>query len=238
MLAPMRLLPGLLRRGFVKVTASPDDIETLRYSIEAWRGYSAFRHPPVPPSKDDGTTFPRAFNVLFDLSRESLRQLDLEWQAFEGQSLCAVVAELPVGNVFLENQSKPFVGGVPASPFDASFFNLFNYDYGSLNAHVDRGLLTVVYGFSGTNVEETLRSKLWLREKSAQDSTENMWVDAEVECGPDEVLLFAGEQLEKLTKGRIQAIEHCVRVKLYMLPFSERGLEKCVLTLFFYVASR
>lgn len=223
------LLPSLLRHGFVKVPASPEALATLRHALGTWSASKTFRHPPVPPDAGNGATFPCAFNALFDVCRTSLHLLDLEWQQLEGRPLGAPMHEMPGGNVFLPGQSKPFVGGVPPSAFDASFFNLFNYDYGSLNSHVDRGLITVVYGFSGTPLnghdarvsEETAsvdnqqpRSRLWLRDAAASDlSAPGAWVDAEVECGTDGVILFAGEQLEALTGRRVPAIEHCVRVR-------------------------
>ena len=44
------------------------------------------------------------------------------------------------------NTNEPFSN--PQQPFAQSFFNLFNYKYGSLNAHVDRSLVTVIYSLS------------------------------------------------------------------------------------------
>jgi hypothetical protein len=225
----VRLLPSLLRHGFVKVPVSREALATLRHAFVTWSASKTFRHPPVPPDAGNGATFPCAFNALFAVCRTSLNQLDLEWQELEGQPLGVPVYKMPNGDVFLPGQSKPFVGGVIASAFDASFFNLFNYDYGSLNSHVDRGLITVVYGFSGTIMnghdahatEETPsldyqqpRSRLWLRNAAANDLTApGAWVDAEVECGTDGLLLLAGEQLGALTGRRVPAIEHCVRVR-------------------------
>jgi hypothetical protein len=227
-----RLLPPLLRHGFTKIRVGPDAIATLRDALVTWSGSKAFRHPPVPPDVGDGAIFPSAFNSLFDVCRSSLQQLDTEWRELYGQPLGAPLHAMPVGDVHLRGQPKAFLGGVAKSPFDASFFNLFNYDYGSLNAHKDRGLITVVYGFSGTQLNEHVasssgetesidakpRSRLWLRDAAVEDTrAPEAWIDAEVECGTDHLMLFAGEQLELLTNKRVPAIEHCVRVSTLSL---------------------
>ena len=224
----VRLLPPLLHHGFTKVKLSPEARSTLRNAVVSWNESESFRHPPVPPDVGKGAIFPSAFNVLFDVCRISLQQLNVEWQELYGQPIGAPVNELPMGDVHLRGQPKPFTGGVVNSPFDASFFNLFNYDYGSLNTHKDRGLITVVYGFSGTRInrqaltdteevvsmDTKLRSRLWLRDASVNDnSASDAWIDAEAECGTDHLMLFAGEQLELLTDKCVPAIEHCVRVR-------------------------
>jgi len=223
-----RLLPPLLHHGFTKVKLSPEARSTLRNAVVSWSESKSFRHPPVPPDVGNGAIFPSAFNALFDVCRTSFQQLDVEWEELHGQPIGAPVNELPMGDVHLRGQSKPFTGGFVNSPFDASFFNLFNYDYGSLNAHKDRGLITVVYGFSGTqlnrhdltNTVEAVsmdtkpRSRLWLRDAAVNDKVASeAWIDAEAECGTDHLILFAGEQLELLTDKCVPAIEHCVRVR-------------------------
>lgn len=119
--------------------------------------------------------------------------------------------------------------------FDATFFNLFNYNHGSLNAHVDRGLLTIVYGFcpdvvdpdpalsSSSSSSPVQTSRLWVRSNAststADDDDTDGWVDVQRVCDENHVLLFAGEQLVACTtsaspsaKLNLRAIDHCVRV--------------------------
>ena len=66
-------------------------------------------------------------------------------------------------------------------------------DHGCLNAHRDRGVLTVVYG--APSKEEG--SKLWLKEVSGP------WLSP----GSGQLLLWAGESFQEAP-----AVEHCVRV--------------------------
>ena len=224
------LLAPLARRGYAVVHLRSGTSEALRGALQAWSLRGRFRHPPVPEMDDDGNgnfneeddaCFPEeraCFNVLFSECREGIRLLDREWRELEGVSLGAPVESLPDGDVFLPNEPLPFQGLSSRDtsrdmPFDQSFFNVFNYDHGTLNPHVDRGLITMVYGYN-TN-KSSSASQLWLR-----DLETKKWIEAEAACeaddadghGSDCALLFAGEQLERLTGGRVRAVEHCVRV--------------------------
>lgn len=167
---------------------------------------------------DDFPEERECFNALFARCRDSIYRLESEWREAMGAPLlgASLLATLPKGDVFLPDHCLPFEGVVPPSAFDQSFFNVFNYDHGTLNAHVDRGLLTVVTGYTKNSQHET-SSRLWIR-----DLHTRRWIDAEAECARhsantigdncDYALLFGGEQLERLTGGRVSAIEHCVRV--------------------------
>ena len=241
----MALLSSLARHGYAVVQPSREAAGALRQALLAWRDRGTFRHPPVPDDVHDddaaAAAFPDArgcFNALFGVCRDSLRRLDREWQAAEGAPLGAPLHELPAGDVFLPSPHAelPFEGIPKATVFDESFFNLFNYDHGSLNPHVDRGLITIVYGFSGgreggvvmdegggdPEPEPAATSRLWVRDLST-----GRWRDAEAACAregahvdgggggsgsSDRALLFAGERLEQLTAGKVRAVEHCVRV--------------------------
>lgn len=208
------LLSSLARHGFAVVKPSPAATAALQQAVLAWRERGTFRHPPVPNDAQAAATTPTftparpCFNALFDVCRSSLRQLDQEWRdAHDGSPLGAPLDALPDGDVFLPSAELPFEGVQPPTVFDESFFNLFNYDHGSLNAHVDRGLITVVYGFTGEDDGQQPKSQLWLR-----DVATDRWREAEAVCGEDSALLFAGEKLEQMTGGTVKAVEHAVRV--------------------------
>lgn len=87
-------------------------------------------------------------------------------------------------------------------------FNIFNYDYGCLNAHLDRGVLTVVYSCSSAGASskdaEQAPSRLCLR-VPRPDGDGHEWLSPE----PGQLLLWAGEGLGV---DGIEAIDHCVRV--------------------------
>mmetsp|Transcript_72045 Transcript_72045/g.211068 ORF Transcript_72045/g.211068 Transcript_72045/m.211068 type:complete len:192 (-) Transcript_72045:35-610(-) len=124
-----------------------------------------------------------------------------------------------------EGVERPFEGEGGPWPYDASFFNVFNYDHGCLNTHRDRGVLTAVYGAglplrptpvrpqeeqphsatsgsSGEASDEAAPSRLWLRRPDADGPH---WLAP----APGQLLLWAGECAEL---PEVEAIEHCVRV--------------------------
>lgn len=124
-----------------------------------------------------------------------------------------------------QSENEPFQTAA-GQPFSQSFFNLFNYDHGSLNSHVDRSLLTVIYS---TTAQDDLsrasslnnpprlenasrRSALWVKDN------QGMWHDADRIVTPDQAIVMVGEDLETAAGGSIAstlglyAAEHSVRV--------------------------
>jgi hypothetical protein len=87
--------------------------------------------------------------------------------------------------------------------YSSSFFNIFNYDYGSLNTHRDRCLLTLVWGFS--DVAAKNRTRLWCLSNGD-------WVDLEEFVSRGSLAVFVGEELELQSHGEFRAAPHCVRV--------------------------
>jgi isopenicillin N synthase-like dioxygenase len=64
-------------------------------------------------------------------------------------------------------------------------------------AHLDPGVLTLTRASDCPGIQ-------------IYDATYSAWVAAEALCSHDEVLLFAGEQLESATRGHIRAARHRV----------------------------
>ena len=98
-------------------------------------------------------------------------------------------------------------------PFSGSFFNIFHYDYGLLNHHRDRYLVTVVAADIIPNA--TPKTALWV------NSATQGWINLDDRLEPGDIAIFTGEDFEELssTLGRtIQAVEHCTRVD----PTTER----------------
>ena len=64
-------------------------------------------------------------------------------------------------------------------------------------AHVDPGILTLTRASECPGIE-------------IFDGARQGWVAVEALAAPDEVVVFAGEQLEKASRGRIRAARHRV----------------------------
>lgn len=98
----------------------------------------------------------------------------------------------------------PFPEGVD---FSGSFFNIFNYDYGLLNHHKDRYLVTVVTVHQPSDVEG--RTVLWANSPTLG------WVNIDAHMAPGDVAIFTGEDFEVLSESlgaRQEAVLHCTRV--------------------------
>ena len=86
-------------------------------------------------------------------------------------------------------------------------FNLFHYDYGCLNVHRDRYLVTVVSVLPPKDNHK--RSVLWVRLPNKD------WINIDALVQSDELILFVGEELMMLSEELgtpIPAVEHCIRV--------------------------
>lgn len=216
------LLSSLARHGYAVVQPRREATATLHKALVAWEKCGTFRYPLVEPICSPtervlsfGGEARSCFNALFGICRDCMNQLDRDWVAAEGTPLGVPLDDLPSDDVHLPGYALPFQG-VPVTSFHETFFNCFNYNHGSLNSHVDRGLLTVVYGFGGGDADnDAPHARLWLR-----DTATEQWIDGGAcvrqasgsvqTCGG--VLLLAGERLEMLTAGKVKAIEHCARV--------------------------
>ena len=164
------------------------------------------------PAKDYGQCEAACFNRLYRLCA----------------SLTAVLRRhlprlpaAPQRDVVAVGSSAPFLGD-ETNPYRASFFNLFNYDHGCLNAHLDRGLFTLNYAVPTS--PEALhsgrqdRSTLWLKsypssmpESCSSSSSSEGWVAADAIVGPLDALLFVGEQLSQFHPAASPGL-HSVRV--------------------------
>ena len=139
------------------------------------------------------------------------------------------------------NENEPFADPT-TQPFAQSFFNLFNYKYGSLNAHVDRSLITVIHSSSPSLVPtrdtdnknknnnnditkiKNRTSTLWIQDQKGR------WHDADHSCcsGSNSnnknkkrnrntrmVIILIGEDLEEIGVASslgLSAAHHAVRV--------------------------
>lgn len=187
---------------FAEVELAPAELEVLDSALEAFAGQGAFRYPPVPDAADAAgeeepdsvepempAAFRRCFDMLYGVAATAATTLLGTQEKRPLQSPCS-------------GGSRPFEGEGGPWPYSASFFNIFNYDHGCLNAHRDRGVLTVVYGAPSEFPGPEASAGLWLR---ARGPGGPRWLAAP----PGRLLLWAGEGL---ACPGVEAIEHCVRV--------------------------
>ncbi|GMI18904.1 hypothetical protein TeGR_g14833 [Tetraparma gracilis] len=176
--------------------------EAAAVGIEQFAKYGAakvgWRYPPLDdrerrPEMDDvyGTAFNSMYHTASSALLQVLQHSNLDCpQAVRGDPM-------PAG------ATAPFVGLAASLPFSASFCSLFNFDRGFLNAHKDRGLLTVV---CGSAEGAGRRVTLWVRAHGGE------WVDLGLRAGAEDVVLFVGEQLEERSGGVYRAVDHACRV--------------------------
>eukprot|EP00434_Breviolum_minutum_P001679 symbB.v1.2.001486.t1/scaffold48.1/size388161/19 len=186
------LLEALQRDGFVRVELSGHEEQILEKALTAFAEQKSFRYPPVPGELEEledtkGPVMTKSYAEAFDLL----------------YGIACTAALLMQGEQVVKSKLKPCEGREPFScegpwHFSSSFFNIFNYDHGCLNAHRDRGVLTVVYGAPSDHVDAT---RLWVRHVDGPLGIKH-WLAPE-----SGLLLWAGEGFQ-----HAQAVEHCVRM--------------------------
>lgn len=223
-----RILNELSTAGFCIVRA-PRTAACCRSAVKRWAGEQAFRFPlhPQPASQSsnfDGITeklYRLAFNSLYALSVRCLHELGASnsqlkplqaHQDMQSQS----TPVLPFKDPHSPAPALPFEYN-SSLPYAASFASIFNFNHGFLNAHRDRGLLTAVYGqlMSRKNPSGRVSDRVVRLWGQTPGSTEWRMLDP---VPDDSVILFAGEQLARLSNGAIPAMLHACRVD----PTAER----------------
>jgi hypothetical protein len=183
--------------GFAVVPA-PRVARAGRAALRRFETLGRFRYPSACGDRDKelDDLYRTAFNELYTLAARSLHA-------------CHEFPPVPPDSTpFAEpSQVEPFACARSRKlPYTSSFASLFNYDHGFLNAHVDRGLITAVYGWTPSAEADALR--LWCR---PHDSS--TWLDVGALAARDDaVALLVGEELEAASHGTFDAIMHCVRV--------------------------
>mmetsp|Transcript_22819 Transcript_22819/g.40915 ORF Transcript_22819/g.40915 Transcript_22819/m.40915 type:complete len:287 (+) Transcript_22819:56-916(+) len=230
------MLSQLRTRGFACVSLHPHHRPWIRNALRSALASSSdaatmkeFRFPPIEGSIVYTESKRLAFRALFEVATNCLEGLLLSLNKCGGEeesmtlttrsssrtfteALCKVRGD--EARLFGRDENEPFE---PSQPFSQSFFNLFNYDHGSLNGHVDRSLLTVIYSTAPDVADTTSspekppvrRSALWVKDR------QGTWHDADRVVRPDQALIMVGEDLERAgiaEKLQLFAAEHAVRV--------------------------
>jgi len=203
----------LAQFGFVKVSLGPGArLDALTEGIRIGKSMGRFRFPPVGESVVYAKEHRDCFHALYSLSRACLSWIlsgvDAETAEtrFLGQRLGE--AHGNVASLFAPDGQghAPFADTEQA--FGSSFFNIFDYDYGLLNAHKDRYLVTTIFADSDPATADQ-RSVLWVRGLTGR------WHSVDAHLGSNEVVFMIGEELEEILGPlnlQLYAAEHCIRV--------------------------
>ena len=177
--APLFLTQGLITqlkgRGFALLELDISArAEAIQRGLSEASALGGFRFPPINVDEVRYQDVHRAvFSSLYETAIDSL-------SPFASEALDEL-AELD--RLFSASPHEPF----PREHlFHPTFFNLFNYDHGSLNSHQDRGLLTVIH-VEPPQLSARPHSALWV------EGPDQRWRDA------DRALLDAAAQSPEST---------------------------------------
>ena len=211
--ARQRLIKSLREFGFVRVRLPKTGVlDELKMGIDIGRHMTSFRFPPVNGDTIYTDEHRACFRALYSLSRQCLAWLIRGISARDSDVHNAIlrldasydVSEKLFGEAGQSN--TPFTH--ERAPFANSFFNIFHYDYGLLNAHKDRYLITAIYADANPSTA-TNRSVLWVRARNGS------WTNVDALLEPDVMVFMVGEDLEHVLKNtdlELYAAEHCIRV--------------------------
>lgn len=202
------LRADLQRRGYARVRVDDVVLHTaLIDAIEDATALVGFRFPPLDEPAVYTPARRRAFCALYAIAVEVFKAL------MHGLDCPPSIHKALQGTDATESSlfgpdgkgHQPFCDG---QAFSQSFFNLFNYDGGALNPHVDRSLLTVIRVQPGRN-EFGQQSALWV------EGADGVWRNADNDVTPEDVLILIGEDCEAIPSIQeypLKAAAHSVRV--------------------------
>jgi hypothetical protein len=206
------MIGDLLHDGFSRVEVDDTDTHNaLERGLDEASQLEGFRFPPIntehPPPYNQARR--EAFTALFDVATICLRAL-LTPRAPRVLNRALDEINAPQFKPFMADErsaeSDPFAKG---HPFHPSFFNLFNYDHGALNSHLDRSLLTIIKVRPRVISE---RSSLWVANRSGRWTNGDRVVS---EGGKRAVIVMIGEDGARLpfaADAGLYPAEHCVRL--------------------------
>ena len=227
------MLSQLRSRGFAIVPLKSRIKDALHsITVNDAATMNGFRFPPIEGPIIYSDSRRMAFRALFDVATRCFHDLlqsdSVDKNNASYDAYMVALQKVRDGNglkgsfKLFSNEHEPFEQD---QPFCQTFFNLFNYDHGSLNSHVDRSLLTVIYSTTMPSqdankptIENMNQSTLWIKD------SEETWHNADELVTPNETIIMVGEDLVDAENGRIAsslgvfAAEHAVRVD----PFGER----------------
>lgn len=195
----------LQQRGFGALRLTQDEKMGLERAVAEFKSRGVFRFPSV---EEESTVYSAAaktgFNVLYAIAAHTGAAIADEVRIHTGIEVDLVTEENTLAlPAFAEGEDTPFTGAGSSRAYIHSFFNIFNYNHGTLNAHRDRCLVTAVYGSSSRSTQAT---HLWAQ------TNDQTWIDLDETVDSNHLVLFTGEDLQDMTDGYFSAILHACRV--------------------------
>jgi len=199
------LLRQLRARGFGLLELDIEErAEAIEQGLAEASQLGGFRFPPINVDEVHYQPVHRAvFSSLYKTAIDCL-------SPFAGDELERVAG---VGELFSQSPHEPF----PAEhPFHPTFFNLFNYDHGSLNSHQDRGIVTIIH-VDPPHTQSQALSALWVEGPRGRWRNADQVIREHQASAPESsfALLLLGEEGEALLAPQfdgLYAAEHAVRV--------------------------
>jgi len=201
----------LSQNGFAILTTDGfPERQAILDTLAKARAMTTFRFPPHEHLGTYSEQQREAFKALFKWSKICLRALLKGLDPLgENSSLLqkSLLQSVNITELFPPNGlgNEPFSKGMK---FSGSFFNVFHYDFGLLNAHRDRCLITIV-AVDQIMEETTSKTALWAK------SPDDIWINLDERVDPGEIIIFTGEDFEQLSEGfniKLPAVLHCTRV--------------------------
>ena len=187
-------------------------LDDLKMGIDIGRHMTSFRFPPVNGDTIYTEEHRACFRALYSLSRQCLAWLTRGISESDSDVHSAISrldasydpAEKLFGEAGQTNMPFSHEGGA----LREFFFNIFHYDYGLLNAHKDRYLITAIYADANPSTATN--------EKRPVGPSQKWELDQRGCSFESDVMVFmVGEDLEHVlrdTELGLYAAEHCIRV--------------------------
>ena len=204
------LTDELSQQGFAILnTEGYTEASIIKRTLQESRLMKTFRFPSHSETIQYSEDQRICFRTLFQWGRWCLRALLIQMDPDghrSGDMIELLQQSNAMFNLFPPNGTghSPFPDG---TPFSGSFFNIFHYNYGLLNHHRDRYLVTVVA--ADVNSDTTKKTALWV------NSPTQGWVNLDDRLKPGDIAIFTGEDFQDLSSrlgNTIVAVEHCTRV--------------------------
>ncbi len=191
--------------GFVRIPVVQEtEKECIHSVLEHIRLFSSFRFPPIEEKAVYTDEIRTAFRLFFQVGVGVLESIVHSLPPTEDVlRLKKEIMNTDLDALFV-HPNEPFLSG---SSFSSSFFNLFHYDYGCLNTHRDRYLVTVIAAAPPQTLEQ--HSVLWVRSPKTGE-----WQCVDSLLGECSWIIFIGEELAQICAQagfELPAAEHCIR---------------------------
>ena len=207
------LIDQIQQQGFGLVSIDDSGLlRGLQVALQEAKVLKGFRFPPmeeVPIQYNEEKRL--AFRSLFSVATTSLNAIisttpkNAENERMANlDRLREAIRESEASPLFANSPHEPFQDG---QPFSQTFFNLFNYNNGLLNPHVDRSLLTVI--FSAKQNKKDQSSSLWIENPHTKQ-----WVNSDEIKDDNQVIIMVGDELPTSAMDYLDlnAARHAVKV--------------------------